>query len=192
MSRHLRAAGWVAVAVLAGLTVAVRPRRGSDRPSGTLQRLLGPVASAAASAQWVRVDAAIQAGRPELALARAETALALDPGATGGWKLLASHLAYDRASAERERDPERRLAWVRAGLALAERGERTARDPAELAIWQGLLRSVHAELDDLPWPGGPATLWAGAIDDFERAARLGHPDGGILVEGAARRLAGSR
>ena len=192
MSGKFRTLAWALVLALVAWTAATRPRREEQRPTTGIQRLFGPVASAAASVQWIRVDAAIRAGRPDLALARAETALTLDPGATGGWKLLAGHLAFDRASAERERDPLRRLAWVRAGLELARRGERTARDPAELAWWQGLLLAMHADLDDLPWPGGAGALWRGAIEDFERAARLGHPEGRALAQSARSRLAGSR
>jgi hypothetical protein len=187
-----RALGWVAVLALVAWTAVARPRRDADRPIGVVRRLFGPVAGAAASVQWIRVDGAIRAGRPDLALARAETALTFDPGATGGWKLLAGHLAFDRASAERERDPQRRLAWVRAGLEVARRGERTARDPAELAWWQGLLLSMHADLDDLPWPGGAPALWRAAIEDFERAAELGHPEGEALADSARRRLAALR
>jgi len=182
------ALGWAVVLALVAWSLAAGPRRANARPTTGVQRLLGPVAGIAASVQWVRVDGAIRAGRPDLALARAETALTLDPGATGGWKLLAGHLAFDRASAERERDPALRLAWVEAGLEVARRGERTARNPEELAWWQGLLCAMHAELDDLPWPGGSDALWRAAIEHFERAARLGHPEGAELAESARRRL----
>ena len=163
-------------------SVAPDPGRG-----GLAARLLGPVAGLAADVQWVRVHAALRAGRTELALARAETALALAPESGQGWLFLANHLAFDRASPEREPDPARRRAWIAAGLEVARRGESSCRAPAQLAAWQGLVRVQKAAEPDLDWPGGPRALLEAAELDFSRARALGHPDGGALAAGARRR-----
>jgi hypothetical protein len=181
--------GWTAVGLLVGASfllgrgIPPRERRGS-----LPLRLLGPISSAAAGVQWVRVHAALRASRTDLALARGSLALELDPGATAGWLMLAGHLAFDRASAEREPSPQRRLAWVRAGLALAARGEEQARDPARLARWQGLVLGKLAQEDEpLPWPGGVRGLWLEAAGHFDRAAALGAADGEALAAGARGR-----
>jgi hypothetical protein len=184
-----RLAGWVIVAALASVPFVRADAREREPGGSFLHHLLGPVAGIAANYQWVRVNDALRAGRPELALVRAETALALDPGATEGWKFLCSSLAYDLASANREPDLERRVLWIRTALDLAARGETKARDPAELALWQGLVRAMVAESGDPPWPGGPAALWSEAVEDFERCASLGHPDGEDLAAGARAKLA---
>lgn len=192
MRRWRRALAWGAVAALLAAPFVV-PRRqpGAPRSPSMAARLLGPVAGLAAGVQWVRVGQALADGRTDLGLARAERALALDPGSTGGWTFVAWHLAFVRASAEREPDPGRRGAWVRAALDLAERGERTARDPALLAQWQGLVLSKLAQDDDPPaWPGGVAGLWRDAADCFERAAALGWSDGAALAASARAREAG--
>jgi hypothetical protein len=118
---------------------------------GLAARLLGPIAGLAASAQWVRADLAFREGRIELFLARAQTALALAPESAAGWHYLAWHQAYNLGSPERELDPERRLAWVRAGLATAAAGERVVSRPAELAEAAGLVLIKVASLDpELP------------------------------------------
>lgn len=190
MRRALELAGWVLVALLVwlGWPAAGRAQRGA--PGGSVaERLLGPVAELAADLQWVRTHDALRRGEVALAFARAESALALAPGATGGWLFLARYLAFDRASEEREADPERRRAAVAAALELARRGEACAREPAELALWQGLVRVKEAEEGDLPWPGGARALLADALTDFERAAALGHADGAELAAGTRRRLA---
>jgi hypothetical protein len=189
VSRRPRTLGWVGVGLLALASVLLgggSPAR--ERPGALPLRLLGPVSSAAAGLQWVRVHASMRASRTDQALARSRLALELDPGATEGWLLLGGHLAFDRASAEREPSPERRLAWVRAGLALAARGERRARDPARLALWQGLVLGKLAQEDEpLPWPGGARGLWLEAARHFERAAALGAADGEALAASARGR-----
>jgi len=194
VSSRARALGWALVAAL--LAVAVLAGRGVPahaRARSLPLRLLGPLSSAAASVQWVRVRSAMRAGRTDLALARSHVALALDPGATSGWLLIASHLAFDRASAEREPRPERRLAWTRAALQLAELGERSARDPARLALWQGLVLSKLAQEEaPPPWEGGPHALWLEAAGHFERAAALGAPEGAILADRARERSGEAR
>ena len=137
-------------------------------------RLVGPIAALVASAQWVRADLAFRAGRVELFLARAQTALNLAPESAEGWRYLAWHQAYTLASPEREPDPARRVAWVRAGLATAAQGERVADRPEELALLCGLILVKLPSVDpDLPWPGGMAAAWEAAAEHFDRAQRLG-------------------
>jgi hypothetical protein len=172
----------VAVLVLAVLPWYF-PAPGSTGASPSLAvRWLGPFARSAATVQWVRVDAAIRDGRSDLALARAQTAIALDPTATGGWMLIASHLVHERASPERELDPARRLVWLRAGLDLARRAEATVPEPAEMAEWQGVVLQERATSDPkLPWPGGLAAMWREAAACFERAAELGSEHGAELA-----------
>lgn len=167
-------AGWIAVAAL-----VLVPRASVDaawRDEGPLRRLLGPLATFAAGVEWVRFDLALRAGEPELAYARAQTALELDPGAAEGWDLLASHQAFDRAAPEREPEPHARMAWIRAALGTAERGEAVSRDPARLALLQGLILLKVAFGDpDLAWPGGRRALWEEAAVHLDRAAELGLP-----------------
>ena len=181
----LRSAGWLGVAGLLATFFLIRPEPPADArrdDAGPVSRLLGPFARLAASVQWIRFERARSAGRHELAIARAESAIALDPGDTSGWDLLAWHLAVNLSSVESEPDPRRRLAWVRAGLDVARRGEASARDPGALAYLQGLLLFVKAENDpELPWPGGVKSLWLTAAEHFERAEALGYPN----VEDAA-------
>lgn len=188
MSGRARLAGWAAVAALAAISLAARWRAPAGGEAGSLPvRLLGPIASAAASVQWVRVHAALREGRTDLALARGATALELDPGATSGWLMLAAHMAFERASPEREPSAQRRLTWVRAALELAARGEARARDPARIALWQGLLLSKLAREDEpLDWPGGARGMWLAAAEHFERASALGSPHGTLLATNARR------
>ena len=169
-----RVLGWAVVVI--AITVAPM-RTGSDtRARSPAQRLLGPISSLLASAQWVRVDQAFRAGRPELGFARAERALALDPASPAGWGFLAWQQASFLASVEREDDPARRLAWIRASLDTAARGEALSRDPAELALLQGVILVKVATLDpDIGWPGGVRAIWEAAAEHFRRADRLGHP-----------------
>jgi len=188
MTPRARLIGWSLVAALAAVSLAERLRMPAGERGGSLPlRLLGPIASAAASAQWVRVQSALRDGRTDLALARGQTALELDPGATSGWLLLAAHMAFERASPEREPSPERRLAWVRAALELAARGEGLARDPQRIALWQGLVLSKLAREDEpLDWPGGVRGMWLTAAGHFERAGALGSEHGAVLAENARR------
>jgi hypothetical protein len=189
--RVLRFTGWLAAAGLLALSAVLDPSVPAQRSSSVALRLLGPVAELAARVQWVRARASMVAGRTDLALARGEVAIELDPGDTSGWTDLAWHLALERGSLQRERDPVRRLAWIRAGLDLARRGEERAREPGELALWQGLVLVQLAREDEPPdWPGGVAGLWADAAEHFERAARLGQRDGAELARGARARISG--
>lgn len=165
-------------AVLAGAALLFTPLPASEAGaagSSLGARLVGPIAALVASAQWVRADLAFRAGRVELFLARAHTALQLAPESAEGWRYLAWHQAYALASPEREADPERRLAWVRAGLATAAQGERVAKHPEELALLGGLILIKLPMVDpQLPWPGGMAAAWEAAAEHFERARRLGY------------------
>ncbi|HTF87348.1 MAG TPA: hypothetical protein VK843_02985 [Planctomycetota bacterium] len=168
---------WIAAAIVAacGLCFAPLPdARDGARSTSLAVRLLGPIASLAASAQWVRADLALQHGRVELFLVRARTALQLAPEDVEGWKYLARHQAMTLGSPEREPDPQRRLAWIRAGLATAAEGEGVASNPGELAYTAGLIMLKVARLDAaLPWPGGLPAVWEEAASHFERAGKLG-------------------
>jgi hypothetical protein len=186
-SRGIAAAlGLALVALSAGLDGSL-PR---ERSPALAVRLLGPLARTAARAQWVRAREAMAAGRTDLALARAATALELDPGNTAGWSMLAWHLAMERGSLQREPAPERRAVWLRAGLDATRRGEAVAREPAELALERGLMLAQVADEDaPPPWPGGAEALWREAAEAFERARALGHADGAELAEIARARAA---
>lgn len=191
MSARSRSRTWSAIAFVAVLAAALAiplPTREPARGSSLLQRLFGPVAGLAASAEWVRADIAFREGRPELAIARAQAALALDPGAAEGWGFLAYHEAFTLASPERERDPARRLAWIKAALETAAQGEARSRAPAELALLSGLILVKIASADpELPWPGGPSALAQAAAEHFERAGRLGSPQGADLARAVRQR-----
>ncbi len=191
MKPRTRKALWGVVALLALATFWIPSSRPQAGRSSLTMRLLGPLAGPAAAVQWVRVDLAIRAGRTDLALARAETAFELAPTSTSGWFFLSRHLSFDLASPDREPDPAVRKRWVEAALALAARGELQASDPAELAFWQGLVLAHSAELEpDLASWGGAQDVWRRAAEHFERAERLGHPEG-AQAAAAARELAGA-
>lgn len=165
-----RLAGWALVGLLA---LAARP----DHPTGAElpRQRLGPLTGLVGSLAWLRAESAWRSGRIELAFARAESALALDPGATSGWTLLASWHA-NLASPVVLDDPEQRGAWLAAALAVLERGEHVARDPAEIEFAAGALLLTQEAFDEPPtWPGGRAALRAEAERHLARAARAGHP-----------------
>ncbi|MEM7306694.1 MAG: hypothetical protein AAF682_08490 [Planctomycetota bacterium] len=186
---------WAAAAALYAGFLALGGAPADDAPEarvgGPARRLLGPFARLAAEIQWIRFDRARLQGRGELALAHAETALGLDPGDARGWELLAIHLALDLGTPELEPDPDRRRAWVSAGVAVAERGEKASRDPAALAFVQGYLLHVKLESDPaLSWPGGAAAAWRETTAHYARAAELGYPRAEIAAGYAADRAAG--
>ena len=189
MSRGARVVGWIVVAALGGWSLfgrEPRPVQGQGAPS-RVARLWGPFAGLAARGQWVRVHDAMLADRPDLVWQRARTAMDLDPGATDGYLLLARHLFFDRASLQRETDPARREAWMRAGLAVGERGEEAARDPGALALWLGLARVRMAEDPELAGRLGTTArgeLLSAAADAFDRAASRGDADARELGEHA--------
>lgn len=178
MSRaQWRRLGWVAVLLCAAIPLSMDSATRDARGTTLTTRLLGPLARRTAFLQWVRVDLAIRAGRTDLALARSEAAIELDPSYTRGWFLLSHHLAFELASPERELDATARARWVRSGLAIAARGEAVAAEPQELALWQGLILARTAEVDPgIPWEGGVEAMWTSAIEAFERSAHLGDPD----------------
>ena len=182
--------GWVAFAALWFIAPGL-PGSGESAALPLPQRLLGPVASLAASAQWVRADLALADGREDLAWSRAERALALDPGATDGWFYLARHLAFDRSSTDRCPLPEDRARWVRLGLSVLERGETHARAPADLVLDRGLILAWVGSLPEgqIPWPGGAAGAWGQAAPAFRRAGELGHPQATDLAQRAEEVMA---
>ena len=146
-------------------------------PPRAQRGLLDPFASFIATIQWSRADAAFDQGQIDLGLARAESALELNPGATAGWSWLASVLVHRFGAPEFEAMAATRRAWVEAGLNLLSRGEELAREPAELAFHAGLVMAYVASIpgEVLEWPGGTAAAWRAAAEHFERAKELGHP-----------------
>ncbi len=172
--------GWVGVAALLFPWGAV-----SREPTPSIaERLVGPIASFAASVQWVRFDVALAAGRPERAYALAESALGLAPRSAQGWLTLGRHL-ITRGSPQDEPDPERRARWLRAGLDTFERGEGVAIDADELAFARGVyLAGLIAETpeEELSWPGGTEGVLDEAELAFARARELGHPRAAAFLE----------
>ena len=154
-------------------------------PGGSLaSRLLGPVRGVASSVQWIRFDAARRDGHFDLAYARAETALRLDPSSSAGWMLLARHLAFDRGSPGGSASASERLTWLKAGLEILERGKPHVRRPAELALAQASFMAAQAgyAAEDCVWPGGPRVC-------FEEAARFFEQAGEYELALSARELA---
>lgn len=174
MNRGRVLLGAAAVLALAlGLAAGAGAR--GEAPRGRWA-VLGPLASAAASAQWVRVDLAFAAGEDGRGFDLAETAIALDPGATVGWELLVDHQIRTLGGELYEADPQRRRAWIESGLATAERGLASARAPEALALDAAIGLLVQLESQRLPaWPGGRAGLEAEALAWLERAHELGSP-----------------
>ncbi|QDU68652.1 tetratricopeptide repeat protein [Engelhardtia mirabilis] len=186
--------GAVLIAALAAEFTGLAPDerwRPPPKPPSASAALLGPIGRVFASAQWVRVDAAFAAGRPAQAFALAERALELDPGATEGWEILVWFQAIQLASPAREPDGERRRQWLENGLAVAARGEQSAREPAALARLAGDVLFVHADAEPAtPWPGGRKALLELAQTHYRRAAELGDTEAHASAEGVARKLAG--
>lgn len=182
-------AAWVAVIAVwlwSSRALALRQFERTGGRNGSLaERLLGPLASFAADIQWVRFDSALRRGETALAYARAESALRLAPGDCGGWIFLAHHFIYERASLAREPDPELRQQWIQAGLDVLDRGERSARDPAEIVFYRGVAFAYFGSLDDQDriWPASRREAWTRAAEAFERAAELGQ---GLGAEAGAR------
>jgi tetratricopeptide (TPR) repeat protein len=165
--------GVAAALALAALGFTLREAPPPVRAESLPQRLLGPVSNLAAGWQWVRVRMALDAGQRDLAYARAELALELDPGATDAWSWLASNMAFDRASPYREPDPRQRQRWTETAIDLLRRGERCALRPAELAWQAGLVMVLVGDSEgELPWPGGAEGAWRAADRHFARANEL--------------------
>ena len=177
----MRALLWILALGLLAPWPGMERRAPEAAQLGLGARLLGPVATLAASAEWVRFDAALADGDLELAYLRAERALGLDPLSPYGWVQLASHLVFDRGGALFEPDPEARVAWIQNGLEVLAEGAQRCRSEASLLLLRGQILGLFvAELaavaeEPLPWPGGSAAAVSAALLDLERAAALGHP-----------------
>ena len=144
---------------------------------GPTQRALGPLASVAASVEWVRFRQELLEGDTTGAYERAERALALDPSAEAGWLNYAQHLIFVRGSFAENETPAGRRGWITSGLELLRRGEALCRTPGELAFAAGLIRTGYLATipdEDLGWPGGPKALLEQGTADLQRAAALGH------------------
>ena len=178
MRKAARALAWAAVLALALVSLAgPAPRPAAPAPL----LLLGPFADLWAEIAWLRFQAALRRGEEARALELAESALALDPRSSEGWRMLAGHLVFDLASRERTPDLARRRACFQAGLAVLARGvERSAR-PEELELFRGLVLLAKAEGDPELDPGGAQALKRSAADAFEHAARLGSEQAKELV-----------
>jgi hypothetical protein len=143
---------------------------------GAVQRLLGPIASAAASVEWARYMSALDQGDLTRAYGHAARALSLDSRATAGWLTLADHFIFIRASPLEEPAPQVRRQWIREGFAVLRSGEQHATTPGILARYAATLKSAFlADLPDerLRWPGGPRALLGEARADLQRAASHG-------------------
>lgn len=165
---------WIAICALAGAAVVLLPRPWTAGAPSASTRLLAPLAGVLANLQWVRVERAMHAGRPELVLARSQRLLELDARSGDAHVFVSMYFAFSVASPERELDPERRARWLRIALELVRSGEESAGAPAELALWQGELLARAAQIDPhIAWPGGLPALWGAAAEHFERAQTLG-------------------
>ncbi|MEZ5979235.1 MAG: hypothetical protein R3F34_13560 [Planctomycetota bacterium] len=162
--------------VVAAILVAIGIASGAGKHSSASDgpRLFGPVARLVAALRWVEVREAFDRGEPARAFAVAETALAIDPGATEGWCLLVERQLLTDASSLREPDGARRRAWIESALDTAERGVRSARDPGRVEFTAALGLLVQAtDESPPPWPTGVAGLRNDARRWFERALEHG-------------------
>ncbi len=138
-----------------------------------------PLASFAASWQWVQFDQSISRGAWEQAYLHADRALALDPASPGGWTTLASHLIFLRGSAQNEPDGLKRVAWMQAGIQVLTEGIEKTRDPAELHLILGQTLTYYIEVlarseeSPLPWPGGAEAAHELGLHHFAQALALG-------------------
>jgi hypothetical protein len=150
----------------------------------------GAFADARASIQLVRVQAALNAGRPELAVQRALAALDAQPRSTAAWEYVLTVLLAELPSAELEGDPAARAGWFELGLELAERGAAQADEPERVALRTGLLLFAQLQLEEpVPFEGGPAGLGRACLDWLARAAELGSPEAAQLLDAVAARFA---
>lgn len=177
----LLAAGLLSLAAAAALGAdAGFGLQSEDRSSmSRLQRLAGPLGSAAASVQWMRFTLTVHSGDGTRALAMGQSALAMDPLAPDGWQLLAHHLAFERGSSiEAAKEGDRR-AWIEAGLDLLEEGAEVSRFPGVLLYDMALVALFFGTLpeEDRPWPGCQEELVARAIAGFRGAVAAGHSAG---------------
>jgi hypothetical protein len=168
--------GWTLVVLLLLASWRLQSAALAREPDrGLVERLLGPIAKLAASAEWVRADLALRAGDYPLAYSRAETALDLEPSRTDAWIFLAHHFIFERASLARELDPAERRAWVETGLEVLDRGRRASADPGEILFFRGSVFDYLAAIPDAdrPWSGSAAAALLQAADCFDGAAALG-------------------
>lgn len=179
MSPRARRIAWFAawLVPIAVLVVSARIAPPPARTGSFVERLLGPFASLAAQVQWARFDAAIDAGREELAYARARSALALAPTDARGYVFLAHHLAFERGSPSREPDRAARARWLAAAFDVLDRGEAEADAPGDVAFKRGVVALALAALDDdaRAFPATREAAWRMAAESFERAAAAGVP-----------------
>lgn len=174
---------WVGLVLIAAGLALGRGASDAERET-TASRLLGPFAGLASDATWYAAQNALLNGEIARAVVLAERAVGLAPAETFGWERYAAIVGTLLASPETEADPAVRLAWVRAALAIYDRGEAVCEDPAGLALARAVVLSSRAEIDpELPWEGGPSEPWQLAAEAFERAA-LAHPFAGELAERA--------
>ncbi|MDF1839270.1 MAG: hypothetical protein P1V35_15485 [Planctomycetota bacterium] len=170
--RHLP---WIlAAAGLMCLVVGARIGMRADRTPRS------PLASLAASWQWIQFDQSLARGSWEQAYLHADRALALDSESPEGWATLSSHLVFDRGSFLNEPDDARRMAWMQAGIDVLLEGIEQSRDPGEVHLVLGqtlVLYIAHLaalEEDPLPWPGGPEAARSLGMEHLNRALELGH------------------
>jgi hypothetical protein len=144
-------------------------------PRAFPERLLGPVASLVASAQWVRADLALREGRFELFCERAERALSIADDDPQAWIFFAHQLLFSRTSLERAGSAAERAAWFEAGLEVLRRGAERARGSAEIHLYEGGVWSAVAAMDEgiRPWRGTREQALARSIACFQRAAAEG-------------------
>jgi hypothetical protein len=104
-----------------------------------------------------------------------ERAVELDPGLSGAWVMLASHVALGLGAPELEPQLEARLRALDESLAILERGAASARQPEDLVYRRGYILGLFADgPDGAARPGGRRTLYLEAIEAFEAAEKLGH------------------
>ncbi|WP_145202437.1 hypothetical protein [Planctomycetes bacterium Poly30] len=174
------------LAHLPGSAAWLGPRDAEARAAmGPVQRALGPLASVAASVEWVRFRVALRSGDTARAYAIADSALELDPLGTSGWLDYAQHLIFERGSFLENESPEARRRWIQSGLDLLARGETVCRVPGELAFQAGLIRSGYLAAipdEDLRWPGGPEALFDQGRRDLLRAVAAGRKGAREVLE----------
>lgn len=183
-ARRLELALGLGCLVLAGALVLGARRDAQSVRGSLLERLVGPFAALAASAQWVRADLALREGRFGVFCERAETALELAPADPQGWIYYASKLLFERASPQREPSRELRESWARAGIELLGRAERECANPAEIWVFEGGVFASWAEIpeEERPWSESSRELRQHAIEAFARARALGHPRAAVLEQ----------